>query len=223
MGESNHTAIIIDNFLKNPEYLKDIIQTHPFDLNYKSNSNTPGYSSPSNLNYYQIKKTVAYLSKNYFNLNHIDDNYDLKEILVQFNLFKGGSHCKYISISPHVDSSFVAFLIYLNKPEECFGGTSFYRNNEANTDMSAYYFDKNYENSEEYLKLKNYKNKLDSIDHNTVLDSRLIDSEDWEEYFRIDMKYNRFIIYPSYAFHGAYIEKEWFLNDYRVSMAGFVT
>jgi hypothetical protein len=223
IGDGAHIAIIIDNFLKNPEYLKEITQSHPFDLNYKNNSSSPGFSSPTALKYYKIKKTATYLAKNYFNLTHVDDNYSLESIYVQFNLLKGGCPCKYSSIAPHVDPAFLAFQIYLNEPDDCNGGTSFYKNKEANTDVDAYYIDKNHKQKEEYFKLKKYRNKLESIDHNTILDCRLIDFKDWEEYFRIEMKYNRFVIYPSYAFHAPYIEKEWFRDTYRVSLVGFLT
>jgi hypothetical protein len=213
--DTNHLVIVIDNFLKNPEELKNIVSRQLFELNPKNKSSNPGWISLSNLKFDQISKTANYLADNFYNLSDGSINF-------QFNLFQGGVDCKYTSLLPHVDSSFLAFQIYLNESSECKGGTNFYKHIESEMDHNVEYFDTDFKLSEGYWKFMRYHREVTENDFSTILDSRQIDLNTWELIHSVEMKYNRFVMYPSYVFHSAYIEKEWFQDIKRIGLMGFL-
>lgn len=212
---TNHLVITIDNFLKNPEDLREIATRQLFELNPRNTSANPGWISLSNLKFDQISKTADYLSDNFYNI--LD-----RSISFQFNLFQGGVPCKYTSLLPHVDSAVLAFQIYLNDPSECKGGTNFYRHKESGIDHNVAYIDSDFKLTEGYWKFMNHYRETTDNDFNTILDSRQIDPDIWELTHSVEMKYNRFIMYPSYAFHTAYIEKEWYQDNKRIGLVGFL-
>ena len=212
---TNHIVITIDNFLKNPEDLRDIANKQLFELNPRNKSSLPGWISQTNLKFDQISKTAHYLSDNFYNI--LD-----RSIVFQFNLFQGGFPCKYTSLLPHVDSAFLAFQIYLNDPSECKGGTNFYRHKESGMDHNVGYIDSDFKLTEGYWKFMNHYRETTDNDFNTILDSSQIDPEIWELTHSVEMKYNRFVMYPSYAFHTAYVEKEWYQENKRIVLVGFL-
>lgn len=224
--ETKHKILIIDDFLKNPDDLRNIALQHPFEKTPGRNGNkNPGWISTSNLNYFQIKKTALYLTEKYFNVNYNN------EIKIQYNLLDTNINCKYLSIIPHVDHSFFAFQIYLNYPKECFGGTNFYKNKECNLDHNIEYFDADFTKTENYWKLMKYYEKIaknesemnKNENYDLKIDSRLVHEDVWEKIGTVEMKYNRFVMYPSYVFHSAYIESGWYDEFKRISLLGFLT
>lgn len=213
---TNLKILTIDNFLKNPEDLQKIAYQQTFEKNPENKNGSPGWISISNLKFYQIATTAKYLSDNYFNIFHNN------KINFQFNLFEGGMPCKYTSILPHVDQSLCAFQIYLNNPEDSFGGTRFYRHIESGLEVNVEYIDSDFKKLESYWKFKNHYKEVNQNNYNTILDSRQIDLSTWELIHEVEMKYNRFIMYPSYIFHSAYIEKEWYQEIKRIGLVGFL-
>ena len=215
---TNHKILIIDNFLKNPEYLREIAFKQTFEKTPFHKSNNPGWVASPNLKFSQILKTAEYLVENYYDIKQ-------KEEFIsqfQFNLFQGGMPCKYSSILPHTDPAFFAFQIYLNLPEECLGGTNFYKNIECDIDHNVEYFDSDFKRTEKYWKLNNYLNEKEKNNFNTILDSKQIDPNEWENIYNVEMKYNRFVLYFSCIFHTVYIEKEWYQDPKRIGLVGFL-
>lgn len=213
---TNDLVITIDNFLKNPKDLQEIAIKQLFEKNKTNNNKNPGWISITNLKFHQIAITAKYLSDNYFGLetsNKID---------FQFNLFQGGIPCKYTSILPHTDQSVCAFQIYLNNSQDCFGGTNFYRHIESGLNINLEYLSSDFKRDESYWTFKNYSTEIQENDYNTILDSNQIDSSIWELIHSVEMKYNRFVMYPSYLFHSAYIEKEWYQGVKRIGLMGFL-
>lgn len=213
---TNHKILTIDNFLKNPEYLQKIAYQQTFEKNPINKNGSPGWISTTNLRFNQILTTCIYLCDNYLNV------FCNGNIKYQFNLFEGGMSCKYTSILPHVDSSAFAFQIYLNNPDDCYGGTRFYKHIESGLDHNVEYLDSDFKKTENYWKFKNHYQEVTQNNYNTILDSRQIDSSIWDLIHEIEMKYNRFIMYPSYVFHSAYIEKDWYQNEKRIGLVGFL-
>jgi hypothetical protein len=213
---TNHKILIIDNFLKNPEDLQQIASKQLFEKTPANKNGSPGWTSITNLKFDQITTTSKYLSDNYF------DTFHNNKVSFQFNLFEGGMPCKYTSILPHVDQSLSAFQIYLNNPEDCYGGTNFYKHIESESDVNVEYLDSDFKKTESYHKFDNYVKETSQNNYSTILDSRQIDSSIWELIQHIEMKYNRFVMYPSYIFHSAYIEKEWYQDTKRIGLVGFL-
>ena len=215
---TNHKILIIDNFLKNPEELREIAFKQLFEKTPHNKSGNPGWVSVLNLKLNQISKTAEYLTKNYYEVFSIEKFLQT----FQFNLFEGGMPCKYSSIIPHVDPSFFAFQLYLNLPDECMGGTNFYKHISSRLDHNVEYFDNDFKRTEQYWEYTDYKKEIEQNNYNTILDYRQIDSSIWELIYEVEMKYNRFVLYPSYIFHSAYIEKEWFQEIKRIGLVGFL-
>lgn len=212
---TNHKVIVIDNFLKNPEDLREIASKQLFEKTPNNKNSHPGWVSLSNLKFNQITKTAEYLADVYYNVIN-------RSIVYQFNLFQGGMPCKYTSLLPHVDSSFFAFQIYLNLPTESQGGTNFYKHIDSGLDHNVEYFDSDFKMTEDYWKFMNHYKEVEENNYNTILDSRQIDPQYWQPIHHVEMKYNRFVLYPSYVFHTAYIEKEWYQEEKRVGLVGFM-
>lgn len=214
--ENNHQIIVIDNFLKNPEDLRNLGLSLPYEKTPGHANGNPGWVGITNLKLPQISKTAYYLIDNYYVIPHND------KIHYQFNVFEGGMPCLNTNFYPHVDPALYAVQIYLNDPEDCKGGTRFYKHLPTGLDINVAYMDEDFKKTQEFSKFLDYYTEQSKNKYNTILDSRQIDSSVWENTFEVEMKYNRLVIYPSYLFHGAYIEKEWFKDTKRMGIVGFV-
>lgn len=214
--KTTHKILTIDNFLKNPEDLQDIASKQYFEKIPSNKNGSPGWISITNLKFNQIITTAKHLSDNYL------DTFHNNKVSLQFNLFQGGMPCKYTSILPHVDQSLSAFQIYLNNPEDCHGGTNFYKHLESESTVNVEYLDPDFKKTESYYKFNKYVKEISQNNYNTILDSRQIDSSIWEPIHHVEMKPNRFVMYPSYVFHSAYIEKEWYQDNKRIGLVGFL-
>lgn len=232
---NNHKIIVIDNFLKNPEYLvgitKNVLFEKPTDDEITGGG---GWHTETYLRFTKIKKICCYLAETYYGLDgFLPDN---NHIRTQFNLLEGGSECDSTSIIPHIDQSYLAFTLYLNHDEDCKtmigldgsigefekSGTVFYRHKETGLDHNLQYLDKTFKRSEHYWKLYEQQRKDKKNSHKTIYDSTKIDENIWEKSFTIGMKFNRFVFYPSYMFHTAYLEEDWFKKTKRITLSGFV-
>lgn len=112
-----------------------------------------------------------------------------------FNIFKWiNTPDENIQSYPHVDShgskEYMACVVYLNKDEDCNGGTAFYGESEVNPDVG---------------KMEGDDIQIDIDKHYTFLDF-------------VPAKYNRAVIYPGSWMHGAYIEDHKFYTDDRWRM-----
>lgn len=225
IGEQNHQIIIIDNFLQNPEYLLEIIKSIPIEKNLNNQSGYgAGWHSTLPLRFSQIKQTAHYLAINNYNMSPPKEGNPHQNIYLQTNILHGGIVCNYTSMLPHVDDAFLGFNLFLNKDDDCKGGTMFYSHVKSGLDSQSSYFDSEFSKSNEYWKIHETYRKAKKYDYEVEYDSKMIDEDpEWEKSFLIEAKYNRFVMYPSSLFHSAYIEKDWYQDEYRVSLAGFIT
>jgi hypothetical protein len=88
--------------------------------------------------------------------------------------------------------------------------------------VNVEYLDSDFKKTESYHKFDNYVKETSQNNYNTILDSRQINSSIWQLIHHVEMKYNRFVMYPSYIFHSAYIEKEWYQDIKRIGLVGFL-
>jgi hypothetical protein len=225
IGETGHVIVTIDNFLKNPEDLVSIIEKYPIEKNDTSTDNPnsmgyfPGWTTSFGIKVLEIRKTFNYIAKKYYDINHIENL--MYSTSIQINLLNGGIPLSLKSLHPHTDPSILAFSLYLNKDEDCNGGTAFYKHVKSNIDYDVSMFDEDFKKTENSILIQKTKEKYNKPNLVSILDSRLID-EEWEKTFMIKMKYNRIVFHPGYMFHGAYMHKEWFQDKKRVSLAGFL-
>lgn len=215
---NNHTILIIDNFLKNPNYLLSILKSYPIE---KNSTHWWGHQLPQDLKFSRIRNSVNYLAREYYNITHVKDVID--HISLQFNLVPGNKQAWNSHMVPHIDQAFVAGSLFLNQDSDCKGGTGFYRHKKSNTDYEMSYVDSEFKETAHYWAINETYKSIKEHDHVVTFDSKQIDSDEWELDYIVEAKFNRFIMHPSYIFHAPYVEKDWYLNTERVSLAMFVT
>lgn len=99
------------------------------------------------------------------------------------------------STNPHTDTAYrysYALMLYLNKPDDCYGGTGIYKSKIINNVVP--YKNKNLLDTDEFLSLYNKSN--------IIKDS----NDKWELVHLLKMKYNRLVIYESCLFHSIYLD-----------------
>lgn len=216
--ETKHKVLVIDDFLKNPEDVLSIIETHPFD----SAIELVKWGHETHLKFPNIRKVFAALASVYYGVDRIDDSELDEKIKLQFNLINGGIKCPNRCIIPHVDQAHLAFSLFLNPNGNNPGGTGFYKHVKSNVDYDLSYSDEEFKRTEQYWQIHETYRKAKRDDFETIFDSRNISQEDWELQFVADVKFNRLVMHPSYLFHTFYIEKDWYTEEKRLSLAGFL-
>lgn len=215
---NEHTILIIDDFLKNPFDLISILETYPVEID---STHWWGHQLPFDYKFPNIRYYINELSKKYFNVHHIQDIFE--EISFQFNLVPGNKESWNSHMVPHVDKAFVAGSLFLNNDSDCRGGTAFYRHVKSNIDYELSYINKDFKDTGHYWAIQQTYKSIKERDHILNFDSKCIDSKEWELQFMANARFNRLVMHPSYIFHAPYVEKDWYLNTERISLAMFVT
>lgn len=93
----------------------------------------------------------------------------------------------------HVDQSDWTGLVYLSRPQDCQGGTSFYQHKESGLDTIP---------DEEQLQALGYESKKDFVQRFVTPQGKSPDH--WRQLARVGMKFNRMILFRAGdMFHGA--------------------
>ena len=92
----------------------------------------------------------------------------------------------------HVDPSHWSGILYLSRPEDCRGGTEFFRNRASGLERTAY--------NDEEAKMYGY-NSLNEMVDNIGKDS--LDDSKWEMTMRVPMRFNRLILFRPWLWHTA--------------------
>lgn len=216
--ETKHKVLVIDDFLKNPDDLLSIIETHPFD----SAIELVKWGHETHLKFPFIRKAFVGLAKIYYGIDPIDDSLLDEKIKLQFNLINGGIQCPNRCIIPHIDQANLAFSLFLNPDGNNPGGTGFYTHVKSGLDYDLSYSDEEFKKTEQYWQIHETYRKAKRDDFETTFDSKNISEEDWKLNFVAECKFNRLIMHPSYMFHTFYIEKDWYNTEKRLSLAGFL-
>ena len=94
----------------------------------------------------------------------------------------------------HIDVDNVwAGVIYLNPPEQCQGGTQFFRHKKYGTDHAPV--------REEDFKIYGAGNRLEVLQKTIVPDGR--DRDKWEMTMTLPMRWNRLVLFRSWFWHTA--------------------
>jgi hypothetical protein len=112
-----------------------------------------------------------------------------------------GSHAKFRSTlaadegrgKVHVDPGYWSGVLYLSRPEDCRGGTDFFRHRRTNTDRRPM--------NEQELAALGYK----SIDeaHQDIIERDGLDDSAWETTMSVPMRFNRLILLRPWLWHTA--------------------
>ena len=217
IGNSKTNIFYVDNFFKNPFKIRDFA----LELKYSNNdflvSNFPGYRCSLIFGLDKIKNKIYNIvnKSNKFKLKI--PNTQLFNNNIKFNRFNNNYELFFneLNLNPHIDSipklynynRNLATILYLNKEKECHGGTAFYRHKKTGTEIVN--------------KWEDYSSIINNITNN--YDYYINDSnQDWEMIKKIDMKFNRMVIYPLNLFHSAYIKKNTFKDYDRLTQTLFI-
>lgn len=203
------TAIVIEDFLKYPDKLKDIIEKFPY---YNSQPTwRPGktFGFPSS----HSPKFGSFISNKF---SEIFDNSQVECYDMYVNCFNGQMNCSYNL--PHVDCSIVPLSIQthlavnLCLTKNMFGGTSLwsYKNKMSLFEMSLTQINELYH-------IMNSFNR-----NNNVLWSKFDGDVNFKLEDIIPMQYNTLIAYSTTVLHSPHIETNWFNDHDRLTLAAFL-
>jgi hypothetical protein len=93
----------------------------------------------------------------------------------------------------HVDPSHWSGILYLSRPEDCRGGTEFFRHIETNTDRAPY--------SDAEAKAFGFPSAREMVD--AILERDGSDDRKWEPIMRVPMRFNRLVLLRPWLWHTA--------------------
>lgn len=129
---------------------------------------------------------------------------------------------------PHVDPTLTA-LIYLNRPDECAGGTALYRHRSSGLERIPLMPDN------EILKLAHHMGyraaDILELGYPAVIERMLFNprfapegnrtlnegNPTWELLTLVEMRFNRLVIYDGRIPHGMWVEPDWYLETPRIN------
>ncbi len=236
LGNGRYPALIIDNFYRDADYVRQIA----LGLNYLPpvTGKHPGYVGVISLG---MESILAFLHA------RVADFYfpTLESLQRQAHPWAffackpaGSRPPRPVSRRPHGDQVLLAGVLYLNLPDQCRGGTSFYRHVEtgaeavlpqsvvsgtsphANLDEEVVEKMKGLGAFDAFLRWKQ-DNEGDrnaySVFHNFILNTPGSDENSitgsvggWEMTRMLEMRYNRMVLYPGFLLHSPYHRREWF-------------
>jgi hypothetical protein len=209
LGEEAHQqAIVIDDFFEDPHYVRELA----LSLDFRSSRGTyPGYEARISLHTDELLERVRALVD-----ARLQSTPTYRDVWV-FSMMHEGFDPKWRHYPhPHVDHGVsdqalcLAALVYLNLPEQCRGGTAFYRHRETGlreqrgeiTPGLASYMVKHglcsvqdaYQHMEQAPEPS--PEQL-SQEWGYITDS----NELWEKTALLEMRFNRFVLFDAYLFH----------------------
>jgi len=98
--------------------------------------------------------------------------------------------------SIHIDECHWTGVLYLTMPEDCSGGTEFYRHIETNTDRALL-------EQEDLIRLGISSRQEANRLFNEILFNDSKDSTKWERIMNVDMRFNRLILFRPWLWHNA--------------------
>ena len=174
--------IVVDDFLDDPYALRNAA----LNLNYpESESNFPGRNSEQRINIEGLHNEVSRL---------------VGESLLPMGHNQAHGNCRIAlahdvgKANVHVDASHWSGILYMSKPEDCRGGTEFFRHIPTNTERAPY----SDQEAMEKFGVPSAKQWTENI-----LDNDTNDASKWEMTLRIPMRFNRLILLRPWLWHTA--------------------
>ena len=176
------SLIVVDDFLDDPYPLRNAALglTYP-----KVKEPYPGLNSVEQINLEGLQHEVSRL---------------VGEPLLPMSHNQAHGNCRIALQSDvgtakvHVDASHWSGILYLTEPENCSGGTEFFRHIPTNTDRAPY---SDQESNEKFGVPSAKQWTADILDRDTSDDSK------WEMTMRVPMRFNRLILLRPWLWHTA--------------------
>lgn len=204
----NRKIVIVDNFYKNPEQVRDLALRIPPSFNERIRTRLPA----PRVNAFYLMDHMGHIFDKI--IRDVWPEYsDQIPVNHFFDVFRDATFVvnvmndKFLEPRPpHIDypdPRCFAAMIYLNTPEECQGGTGFYTFNGEDCGT-------------EYGKSVS--------DNGTPTDEYIIgDMGDWKLQYMSEMKWNRMVLYQANIYHSAHVAKGMYSGDlYRLNQMFFI-
>jgi hypothetical protein len=172
---------VIDDFLRNPHE----VRAQALSLTYAVGGRFPGLNSTEKLRIEGLDEVISSLVREPVRAPWTDD-------------FSHGS-CRVALASHdqqariHIDQSHWSGILYLSRPEDCQGGTEFFRHKRTQTDRVPM--------DTESLKAVGYSTYKE-LQHD-ILDKDALDRSQWEHTMTVPMRFNRLILLQPHYWHTA--------------------
>lgn len=172
---------VIDDFLRNAE----TVRAQALSLTYAVGGRFPGLNSVQKLRIEGLDEVISSLVREPVRAPWSDD-------------FSHGS-CRVALASDdkpariHIDQSHWSGILYLSRPEDCQGGTEFFRHKRTGTDRVPM-------DPESLRKIgySSYKELQEDI-----LDKDALDRSNWEHTMTVPMRFNRLVLLQPHYWHTA--------------------
>lgn len=202
-GPQNTKVVIVDNFYKNPDLVRELALIIPPSYKKELIQGLPGGRIDAVYDFSHLYKLYYHIIASDYTPEHDKSSFNSLGLELYFTQTR---FCVNVVSStdlqpanPHVDMrepNRYASGIFLNSPEECKGGTAFY----------------------------SYKGCQFGPPPGTVPKTHFItdSSGDWELLYLAEMKFNRMVFYQQNILHSAYIKPGWFDDCYRLNQMFFI-
>ena len=174
-------VFVIDDFLRNPQE----VRAQAISLEYAVSGRYPGLNSVQKLRIEGLDQVISTLVREPVRAPWTND-------------FSHGS-CRVALASDqqeariHIDQSHWSGILYLSKPEDCRGGTEFFRHKRTNTDRVPM--------NEASLKAAGYSTYEEL--QKDILDKDALDRSHWEHTMTVPMRFNRLVLLQPHYWHTA--------------------
>ena len=172
-------VFVIDHFLRNP----DEVRAEALTLNYAVGGRFPGLNSVEKLRIGGLEQVVSALVREPVRAPWTDD---FSHASCRLALAKDDQPGRI-----HIDQSHWSGILYLSRPEDCQGGTEFYRHIRTGTDRVPM--------DPEGLKAIGYSDYKD-LQHD-ILDKDAFDRSKWELTYTVPMRFNRLVLLQPHYWH----------------------
>lgn len=214
IGPEEVRVVVVDNFYKNPDMVRDLTLSIPPTENAKIMAGTPGTRVFGHYDFESLYPIFRHLFRTVYGdlTENVSDDQIYESVRTTPFCVNINQSVNLPPVTPHIDdrdSMLFAAGIYLNTPEECQGGTSFYMLNNKQSITN--------EDIGQWLKSKGKEKFWDHY----ITDTDNV--PDWELLSVAEMKYNRLVMYPGNIVHTAYMKPDMFTGDlYRLIQMMFV-
>jgi len=175
------SLIVIDDFLRNA----DAVREQALTLTYAVEGRYPGLNSVERLTIGGLDRAVSAIVRQPVHAPWSQD-------------FSHG-HCRLALASDdrpgriHIDPSQLSGILYLSRPEDCRGGTEFFRHRPTATDRLPM--------DPSTLERSGYSSYEDL--QRQILDTDALDRSKWELTMTVPMRFNRLILFQPHYWHTA--------------------
>jgi hypothetical protein len=172
-------VFVIDDFLLNPEG----VRSRALELTYELQGNYPGLNSVEKLHIQGLEQAVSAIVR--------------EQVSAPWGPESTHGSCRVALASDdrpgriHIDQSHWSGILYLSRPEDCRGGTEFYRHLPTGTDRAPMDLD-----SVKQLGFSSYDAMKEEI-----LEKDAFDRSKWELTMTVPMRYNRLILLQPHYWH----------------------